>query len=272
MQQRIEQETQTLYHSSIIIISQVNLNCNTPVNNRISHGNALGYNKSMKYDTGLINKVRELRSTGNTYSEIFKALNVKVPKGTISGWCRGIKMPFLYKGKIEKLNQVNLKAGRKIALVSNKAKREKWLDEVSLRAQTSTRNINDSVLKIALAFLYLGEGSKWKSHRGLTLGSSSKEIILLYIKLLNVCYGIESKELKCRVSYRADQNIMELQKYWSALTNIPLNNFYKTIPDPRTIGKPTKDKSYRGVCVIMTSHTEIQLELEMIPQIILKGL
>ena len=123
-----------------------------------------------------------------------------------------------------------------------------------------------------LAFLYLGEGSKWHSHKGLTLGSSSENIILLYIKLLNVCYKIDPKNLKCRVSYRADQNINKLERYWSRATSIPLKNFYKTIPDPRTIGKPTKKKSYKGVCVVMTGHTDIQLELEMIPEIILKGL
>ena len=63
---------------------------------------------------------------------------------------------------------------------------------------------------------------------------------------------------------------MELQEYWSRAAGIPLENFYKSIPDPRTVGKPTKDGNYKGVCVIMGGSTAIQLELEMIPKLILE--
>lgn len=128
------------------------------------------------------------------------------------------------------------------------------------------------VLKMLLAVLYFGEGAKWKSHHGLMLGSSDPNLVCLYINLLRECYGINSKSLKCRVSYRADQNINSLQRYWSRVTSIPISNFYKTIPDPRTIGRPTRRKEYKGVCVIMCGGTHTQLELEMIPKIILKGL
>ena len=78
--------------------------------------------------------------------------------------------------------------------------------------------------------------------------------------------------MKCRISYRADQNIKSLQNYWSRLTGISLKNFYKTIPDPRTIGKPTKKKDYKGVCVVTCAGSHIQLELEAIPAIVLRGL
>ncbi|MDO8582220.1 MAG: hypothetical protein Q7S16_05105, partial [bacterium] len=129
-----------------------------------------------------------------------------------------------------------------------------------------------STLKLALAFLYLGEGSKWRSHSGAMLGSSDPDIIRLYIRLLGLCYGIQSNRLKCRVSYRTDQDINYLQKYWSEVSGIPLVNFYKTKPDPRTKGKPTKKLDYMGVCVITGAGTNIQLELELIPKLVLKGL
>ncbi|OGI82361.1 hypothetical protein A3G53_01240 [Candidatus Nomurabacteria bacterium RIFCSPLOWO2_12_FULL_44_11] len=135
------------------------------------------------------------------------------------------------------------------------------------------RKIKDIlVLKMILSVLYLGEGTKWKGHSGMVLGSSDPNIILLYIKLLEICYGINHKKLKCRVSYRADQNLKSLERYWSKITGIPLSNFYKTKFDPRTIGKPTKNKKYRGVCVIMGAGSHIQLELEAIPKLILMGL
>lgn len=139
--------------------------------------------------------------------------------------------------------------------------------------QTVLKKIRDKeTLRVLLSILYLGEGSKWKSHSGLILGSSDPNIILLYIKLLQLCYGIKPGTLKCRVSYRADQDIKQLERYWSKVTAIPLENFYKTIPDPRTVGKPTKNLDYKGVCVIVGGSSTIQLELELIPLLILKGL
>ena len=132
--------------------------------------------------------------------------------------------------------------------------------------------VDRDVQKIMLAMLYLGEGSKWRSHSGLMLGSSDPSIIKLYVGLLGVCYGIEVDRLKCRVSYRADQDIRALEHYWAKIIGIPLKNFYKTKPDPRTIGKPTKRSDYKGVCVVHCGNTKIQHELEMIPKLLLTGL
>ena len=160
-----------------------------------------------------------------------------------------------------------------MAWESNKAKRERLLHVLGANVASLQEKLKDAdVLKLLLSMLYLGEGSKWKSHRGLVLGSSNPDIIRLYIRLLNICYGITTEKLKCRVSYRADQDIHVLQTYWSQITSIPLDNFYKTIPDPRTVGKPTKHQDYKGVAVISCAGTHIQLELEMIPKVILKGL
>ena len=85
---------------------------------------------------------------------------------------------------------------------------------------------------------------------------------MLYIELLKTCYGIERDKLHCRVQYRADQVIDKLEHFWSKKTGIPRKNFYKTKPDPRTVGKTTKNFGYKGVCVVSCGGTKIQLELE----------
>lgn len=122
-----------------------------------------------------------------------------------------------------------------------------------------------------LAFLYLGEGGKWASHRGLYLGSSDPIILQWYIKLLNKCYGLTRNQFKASICYRADQNLEELKKYWSKVISIPLKNFYNSKPDPGTIGKPTRKKDYRGVCALTCAGTFHQLELELIPKVLIKG-
>ena len=217
-------------------------------------------------------KVIELRKRGKTYSEIKNNLRKIIPESTLSYWCKGVLLPPEYYRKIKILNEINREKGRKIALEINKRKRDDFLKEVRQEAITILRKLNRKSLKIALAMLYLGEGAKWKSHSGLLLGSSDPEVILLYISLLEKCYHIRPNQLKCRISYRADQNIRKLERYWSSVTGIPLKNFYKTKPDPRTKGKRTRKVDYKGVCVITCAGAKIQLELEMLAKLLLETL
>lgn len=227
----------------------------------------------MKRANGVKEKAQKLRLRGLTYSEIKQKLNLKIPKSTLSHWCAKIVMPSWYQNKINKLNHLNLNKAQKMAWISNKRKREEFLKNIWDKNIYLLNKLKDKdVLKLLLAVLYLGEGAKWKSRSGMQLGSSELDIIKFYLRLLKRCYGFKPHMLKCRISYRADQNINSLKKYWSRKLSIPLSNFYKTKPDPRTIGKPTKNKQYKGVCVISGGSSNIQLELETIPKIILKGI
>lgn len=227
----------------------------------------------MRHDIKIKERVRKLRSKGKTYSEILKTTRFLIPKSTLSDWCSDVVLPQWYQEKVNMLNSKNFSKAQKMAWASNKLKREKLLQKLLENNEYLIRKLNDKdFLKMLLAVLYIAEGSKWKSHRGLLLGNSNPDIIRLYIRLLNLCYGIDLKKLKCRIGYRADQNLHFLKRYWSRITGIPIRNFYKTKPDPRTIGKITKNKHYKGVCVISCAGTHIQLELEAIPKIILKGI
>lgn len=214
-------------------------------------------------------EAQRLRRLGKTYSEIQKMIGQKIPKSTLSYWCKDIFPSVGYYKKIQSLNIANLDKARKIACLVNRDKREKFLKSLRDRNLYLIEKIDKDIQKIALATLYFGEGAKWKGTRYLGLGNSNPDVIKLYLKLLRNCYAIDRSKLKCRIGHRADQDINELQKFWSRITKIPLRNFYKTKPDPRTIGKKTKKKDYKGVCVIYYFSTEIQLELEIIADLIL---
>lgn len=217
--------------------------------------------------------VVKLRAKGKTYREIKQILGVNLPKSTLSYWCKGVPMPKLYAQKIEQFNKQNIKKAQKAAWRVHKRNRQQFLDGLIRKNLHLYDKIKDKdVLKMLLAFLYLGEGAKWHSHRGLSLGSSDPIIIKIYMRLLNSCYDIRPQKFKVYICYRADQNLKALQKYWSRLTSIPLKNFYISKADPRTIGKPTKRKDYKGVCTLICAGTNIQLELESIPKLILEGL
>ena len=218
------------------------------------------------------NNVLKLRRRGKTYNEITANLGY-ISKGSLSYWLNNVRLSRVALARIEKKRKTSLVKARQAAVIKLKQKQEDQALDMRNRLSPLANRLADSeISKLALSFLYLGEGAKWKSHRGLQLGSSDPKIVLLYTKLLKKCYGIDKDIFRCYVCYRADQNFNKLKKYWAGILGIPLTSFYKSSPDKRTIGKPTKNKAYKGVCVISCAGTKIQQELELLPNLILEGL
>ena len=131
---------------------------------------------------------------------------------------------------------------------------------------------NQEIGKLACGLLYLCEGSKYPSTRCLAFGNSDPAIIKAFLNLLRKYFHIRENKLRCRITPRWDQNIDELQSFWSNITKIPLGKFYKTISDKRTKGKVTAKKDYRGVCVIYYCDTSLQFELQSIGETIIKAI
>jgi len=237
------------------------------------HCNGLWYNITMDRKI-LRGKAIALRKNGKTYLEIQKELKVKIPKSTLSDWCQGVPLPPEYGPRINLLNLTNCEKGRAVAVVVNRHRREEFLQKLRDRNFYLLKKTNKHVLKMLLAMIYICEGSNWSVHRGLVLGNTDPDLINFYIFLLKTCYPdiITHDNLRCRIGCRADQDIKKLEKFWSGVTKIPLNHFNKTTVDPRTAGKPTKKKDYKGVCVINSRSTEIQLELEIIARMLFKNL
>lgn len=210
----------------------------------------------------------QLRKKGKTYKEIQNRVKIPIPKSTLSYWCRSVPLPAGYQNKIEEYNKFNLNKARKAALVVNKEKRKKYLQSIITRNQHLVAVFKDrNVAKIALVMLYLGEGSK--TQRGsLMFGNSDPLIIDLFLRLLRRCYRIDKQKFRCTLQGRADQNIKKLEKYWSQITQIPLNQFYRARIDPRSIGRISKKPDYKGVCRIDYFSADIYNELKIIAQLI----
>lgn len=216
---------------------------------------------NMKY---LRNKVRELRSQGLTYNEIQIDLGHLVPKSTLSNWCMDIQLTAEQRKRIQALSSKNLIVAREAAVESKLARRKLDLGIARREAKHLVGAVSVRDAKIALAMLYLGEGYKYPSYSGLRLGSSDQNIILLYIRLLMICFGKKPDDLKCIISHRVDQDLEQLITYWSSLTKIPNANFYRSKPDPRTADKPTRNSNYMGVATISCPSTSEQQELSQI--------
>jgi len=213
-------------------------------------------------------KVIKLRKQGKIYKEILKILKINIPKSTLSYWCHNLPLPFGYQRKIQEYNKFNLNKARQLALIVNREKRKNYLQSIIIHNQHLVTVLkNQNIAKIALVMLYLGEGSKTRKG-SLIFGNSDPLIIGLFLRLLRRCYRIDERKFRCTLQCRADQNIKKLEKYWSQITRIPYSQFYRARVDPRTVGKPSKNLNYKGVCRIDYFSADIFNELKIIAQLI----
>lgn len=217
-------------------------------------------------------KAIEYRKQGKTYSEIIALLDNMVSKGTLSYWCKNIKLSLENQKRIEKIRIKNLEKSREIALVAKSNQRNQYFRLIKEENKHifSVLNIKENA-KVILAVLYEAEGSKIQ--RGsLMFGNSNPDIIKLFLRLLRLCYEIDKSKFRCTLQGRADQNVRKLEIFWSNVTKIPLSQFYKARIDSRTIGKISKKKDYKGVCRIDYFSAKILIELKIIASIIYEGL
>lgn len=214
------------------------------------------------------NKAIVLRKKGFTYGEIKKSLGVDIAKSTLREWFRDISLSDEARNRLEKVVDKKIRSAHKLALEAKKKKREKYLSEVKNRVKHLKHLLFDKdIAKIILAVLYLGEGSKG-ARRAFVFGNSDPKVIELYLSLLRKCYIIDESKFRCTLQCRADQNIPQLEKFWSKITGVPLSQFYKARIDPRTIGKKSRKSGYKGVCRIDYFSAEIYTEIEKIIEVV----
>lgn len=209
-------------------------------------------------------KARLLRAEGKTYKEILTTLKLDVSKSTIAAWCRDVSLPPRYADKITDLRLQSFKKMRAAFQKNKEEKNKRFLDELRVRNKSSIKLYKESIpaKKLVVAVLYLAEGSKNKS--SIMFGNSDPFVIKLFVDLLRKCYKIDESKFRCTVQCRADQDVKKLEAFWSRLCNIPLTQFYKARVDPRTVGKTSRKKDYKGVCRVDYFSAALDKELKYI--------
>ncbi len=223
-----------------------------------------------RHSKELITEIRRLRANGKTYREINKTLSINLAKSTLSWICQTTPLPKNYREKITKLNIRNLGVARATALAVKDAKKEEFNKQIKLINLPIAQMVSDEkIAKIALAMLCLGEASKSGGQSSFSLGNSDPRIVVLFLNLLKMCFDdFDPKKIRATIQCRADQNTKKLEDFWIKITRIPKLQFYKPLIDPRTVGKPTKKKSYKGILKIDYLSSKTQLELESLADLI----
>lgn len=213
--------------------------------------------KSRWYD--LKPKALDLRKRGLSLKTIETRLSI--PRSTLSGWFRDVTLSKSKKKKLLKNWRDGLVRARKKAVIWHNAQKNVRLERARFEADKVLKNLdlkNDSIVDLALAMLYLGEGRK--GNVVTSLGNSHPLILKFFVTALVRNYGIDAKQIKAELHLRADQNAATMKRYWSKELSLPLDNFMSVSFDQRTAGSKTYP-TYKGVCILRCGSVAIQRKL-----------
>lgn len=188
-------------------------------------------------------------------------LQLGIPRSTLSGWFKDVRLTNSQRVKLSHNWRKGLALARQKAVIWHNSQKALRLDLAKHEAKRSlaSLDLNDSsVIELALALLYLGEGRK--TQPGTSLGSSDPLILQFFIAVLRKNFRVPLEKIKCELHLRADQDPLRQRKYWSKTLKIPLQNFTGASIDKRSVGKQTYPY-YQGVCVVSCGHAEIQRKL-----------
>lgn len=209
--------------------------------------------------------VIRLRKRGYSYNALQEKF--KISKATLSSWLSQIELSDAIKQEMSVRALKNLLRARERAVQVNDEKRRAKLEKIRDKNLSFRNKIHrKDYAKIALSMLYLGEGGKQGG--SISFGNSNPEIIKTFLGLLRTSYNLDEKKFRATVQCRADQNIPELEKFWSSLTHIPHEQFYHAQVDQRTQGKPSRKTNYKGVCRIDYFSAAVFNELAIIAEIV----
>lgn len=200
-----------------------------------------------------------LRKQGFSIPEIEKRTGI--PRSNLSGWLKSVTLTTKQKQRLHNNWLKALVTARKGAVKWHNEQKRLRLELAKMDALETLNEIdsnNNATLELALALLYLGEGTKKNVET--SLPNSDPQILQFFIAATSRLYGLERSDFYCNLYLRADQDTEETIKYWSKVLTLPRSAFKRVNIDKRTVGTKTFD-NYKGVCNVHCRQVAIQRKL-----------
>lgn len=172
-------------------------------------------------------KAHKLRKQGWSIKEIAKKL--KISKGTVSIWCRDIKLT--KKQRLE-LEQKMIEGGHRGRLKGVETLKKRYLERVELFKKEGAKQIGRITkrdLFIAGIGLYWGEGDK--KDNNIRIGNSDPKMIKFILYWLKEVWDINNDRIKLHIgiNYIHKKRLEKVKKYWAKVTGISENQFGKIV-------------------------------------------
>ena len=214
-------------------------------------------------------RARSLREEGKSINEIIATLGVS--KGSVSLWVRDIVLTEKQKAKLSKHGRsVASVEKRRVSRMANQKQRD---EIVTQEAKTKLVKVSKDDLRLIGLALYLGEGSKMK--RGvLDVANSDPLVIKIMMRFFREICCVPLERFKAHIHTFAGADIEKTEKYWSGVTGIPRNQFYKTYSKQSSATQNKRRTTPFGTCSVSVNNVnlflEVMAQIEKMKELVLK--
>ena len=129
-------------------------------------------------------------------------------RSTLSGWFKNVILTPKQKKKLFRDWQNALVKAREKAVVWHRQQKIRRLQEARKQAVNVVEHIdiqNPYIVELALAILYLGEGTKATDET--SMGSTDPMILQFFLACLKRLYNLNIEKVRCELHLRAAQNL-----------------------------------------------------------------
>lgn len=196
-------------------------------------------------------KAIQLRLEGYSLNEIRKILNVS--KSSVSVWVRNVELTNSQKERLLKKGfyREAVEKRRFSRLANEKIKRDLVIDA----AKQSINKISKKQLWLIGVMLYWAEGGK--TQRMVRFSNSDPEMIKIMMVFFREICGVPELKFRGYIHIHPHLDHEKAEKYWSNVSDIPLNKLYKTYRMPNKSSQNKKDSLPYGTFDIYVLSTEL---------------
>jgi len=143
-----------------------------------------------------------------------------------------------------------------------KAKKNKLSKEIEIIAKNYVlqNKTNKKINKLLCSLLYWAEGEKNSS--AVVFINSNPLMIKCFLTLFRSSFKLDEKKFRALVHVHEYHNEINIKKYWSKITNVPISQFSRSYLKPHT--KIIIREGYKGTISVRYYDYKIALELGFI--------
>ena len=182
------------------------------------------------------NIARKLRQEGLSLNEIREKTGFT--KSSISLWVRNIKLSKKHKNELSKrgIRKETIEK-RRISRITNTNNRRQVIIDNAIK---DIKKISKKELWLIGIALYWGEGTK-TLRSGLQFSNSDPYMIKVMMEFFKINCEVPIEKFRGHIHLHPHLNEKKAKKYWSTISGIPLNQFYKTTKQQSRASKGKKD-------------------------------
>lgn len=198
-----------------------------------------------------------LRRKGMSLNDIVR--EVGVSKASVSLWVRDIELSEQQKKKISARGRsVESIERRRVSRINGTLRRHRVVIDA---AKEKIKTLSKQDLLLVGAALYWGEGGK--TNKGMArISNSDPEVIRFMMRFFREIFNVPAKKFRGHVHTFSHLNAEKAERYWSRVSEIPREQFYKTYSKPSIASKGKRDSLPYGTFQIYVCDTTIFLTIK----------